>query len=268
MMGLKSSQSWTMISHQLRSRWRSLTIWGVALGALGALYVALYPSMSKLLDDYMKEAPESMKGWLGDLQGPISAEQWMGMEFLNMLIPVALPFLVMLIGMRAIAGNEERKTLDLFMCNPLPRWRVVAGTVGTMALSLAGVLAITWVLTYLAVPIAGVDLSPAHLAAALAALWPLCLLFGTLALLISALVRRAGLAVAIPAAILIAMYVIETLGQMSKTMEPVRVVSLFYHLGTPVEGDFPWTAVLLMLAGVCVLAGAAVAAFSRRDIYT
>jgi ABC-type transport system involved in multi-copper enzyme maturation permease subunit len=124
------------------------------------------------------------------------------------------------------------------------------------------------VLTYIAVPITGVDLPPCHLAMALAALLPFCLLFGTLALLFSALVRRAALSTVIPAVILIAMYVIQTLSQVSKTMEPTRVVSLFYHLGDPVQGDFPWTAVLLMLAGVCALTGVATAAFSRRDLYT
>ena len=38
----------TLVAHQLRSRVRSIVIWGVALGALGALYVTLFPSMSSL----------------------------------------------------------------------------------------------------------------------------------------------------------------------------------------------------------------------------
>jgi len=51
-------------------------------------------------------------------------------------------------------------------------------------------------------------------------------------------------------------------------MERFRPASLFYHLGSPIEGDFPWTAVLSMLAGVCALTGAAMTLFARRDIYT
>ena len=46
------------------------------------------------------------------------------------------------------------------------------------------------------------------------------------------------------------------------------MLSLFYHLGRPLEGDFPWTAVLLTLVAIGVLAAGAVAAFARRDIYT
>ena len=77
-------------------------------------------------------------------------------------------------------------------------------------------LAITWVLTYIAVPIAGVDLRPGRLAAAWSALWPFCLLFGTFSLFLSALVRRAFLATVIPAVILVAMYVIESLAQVDQ----------------------------------------------------
>jgi len=259
---------WILVAHQLRSRVRSTVIWGVALGALGALYVALFPSMSGLLERYMEEAPQEMQQYMGGLQGPITIEQWLGMEFINALIPVALPFLVMVIGARAIAGREERKTLDLLLSNPLPRWQVVVAGLGTMAVSLAGVLVITGVLTYIAAPVAGVALSPGRLTAALAAIWPLCLFFGSVALLVSALIRRGALAIAIPGVILVAMYVIDSLAQISKTIEPLRVVSLFYHLGQPLEGDFPWTATLLILAGVCIVTGTAMAVFARRDIYT
>jgi ABC-2 type transport system permease protein len=259
---------WVLVAHELRKRWRALLIWGVILGGLGALYVGLYPSMSQLLEDYIKNAPPDMRQYFGDLQGPISIEEWLDTEFLSGLVPVALPFLVIIIGARAIAGNEERKRLDLLLGTPLRRSQLDVGAMGTMALSLAGVLALTWLLTYVAALAAGVGLPPGRLAAALATLWPLCLVFGSLALLLSAVVRRSALAIVIPALILVGMYVIDSLAQVSKSMEPLKMLSLFHHLGRPLEGSFPWTAVLLMLAGTCMLAGLGIWAFSRRDIHT
>ena len=259
---------WTLVAHEMRGRWRSLLIWGVALGALGALYVALYPLMSGFLDDYIKNAPESMRQYLGQLQGPITIEQWLEMELTNSIIPIALPFLVILMGSRTIAGREERKTLDLLLSNPLPRRHLVWGAALTMALSLAAVLGLTYVLTYIAVPAAGVDLPVARLAEGLVAQWPFCLFFGTLALLLSALLRRGVFATVISAVVLVVMYILNGLSQISKSIEPVRVVSLFYQLRHPLSGDFPWTAVLVMLACSAVFLSGAVFAFARRDIYT
>ena len=266
MTGLR--EVWVLTAHQLRSRWRSLLIWGVGLGAMGALYVALFPSMSGLMDDFAKNAPESLQRWLGTTEGPMTAEQWMNMEFLSLMVPLALPFLPMLIGARTIAGNEERKNLDLTLANPLRRWHLVAASFATMAVSLAAVLALSWLLTYVAVPIAKVDLGAARLVAGFSAIWPMCLLFGALSLFLSAIVRRAFMATVIPSVILVAMYVIQILSEFSQTIEPARVISLFYHLGSPLEGDFRLLSFLLMLAGAFVLAGGAAAAFAKRDIYT
>lgn len=235
---------------------------------MGALYVALFPSMSGLMDDFAKNAPESLQRWLGTTGGPMTAEQWMNMEFLSLMVPLALPFLPMLIGARTIAGNEERKNLDLILANPLRRWHLVAASFATMLISLALVLALTWLLTYIAVPIAKVDLGAGRLVAAFSAIWPMCLLFGGFSLFLSTIVRRAFMATVIPAVVLVAMYVIQILSEFSQKIEPIRVVSLFHHLGSPIEGDFRALSFLLMLAGAFVLAGGAAAAFARRDIYT
>jgi len=235
---------------------------------MGILYVALFPSMSGLMEDFAKNAPESLRRWMGATEGPMTADQWMNMEFLSLMVPLSLPFLPMLIGARTVAGDEERKNLDLILANPLRRWHLVAASFATMLISVAAVLALTWLLTYIAVPIAKVDLGTGRLVAAFVAIWPMCVLFGAFSLLLSTIVRRAFIATVIPAVVLVAMYVIQVLSQFSQKIESIRVVSLFHHLGSPIEGDFRLLSFLLMLAGAFVLASGAAAAFAKRDIYT
>jgi ABC-2 type transport system permease protein len=266
MTGLR--EVWVLTAHDLRKRWRSLLIWGVALGAVGALYVALYPTMKDFMDEFVKQAPESMKQWMGVASTTMSVEQWVGMKFLNLFVPVSLPFLVMLIGARTVAGSEERRVLDLQLSNPVRRWQVIVSSVVTMTISLACVLGIVWVLTYVTAPIAGVDLSPRLLAVALAVLLPFCLLFGALSLLLSTVVRRSFLATTLPAALLVVMYLVESLAQSIKSMESARPFTLFYHLGNAIGGDIHVAGALLMSAGVCMLTGGAIVAFTKRDIYT
>jgi len=259
---------WTLAAHDLRRRLRSIVIWGVALGALGALYVALFPTMGGVLEEYMAQMPEEMQQFMDPTSGKLTVEEWLEMEMFNGIIPIALPFFLMIIGARSLAGRGERKTMDLLLSNPVPRWRVVAAALLTMALALAAVLLITWVLTYLAVPFSGVDLPPSRLAAGLLSLWPFCLFFGAFALLLSAFVRRGALAIAVPGVLLVAMYVLDALGQVSSAVEPLRVLSLQNHFAGSLSGDFPGLAFGLTLAGVCVLAAAGTVFFGRRDIYT
>jgi ABC-2 type transport system permease protein len=240
----------------------------VALGALGVVYVALFPSMSEILRQYLDQGSDQMQQFMGQLRDSLTIEGWLEMEFVTSIIPLALPFLAIPIGARAVSGSEERKTLDMLLSTPLPRWHVVISSLATMAGGLAGALGITWVLTSIAILASGVGLNPGRLAAALAVLWVFCLLFGSLALLVSTWVRRSFLAVVIPTVVLVIMYVLGNLAQVSNQAEPIRVFSLFYHLGHPLKGDFPWTAVLVTLAAICVIGAAAVAVFQRRDIYT
>ena len=253
---------------QAGRRVRSTAVWGIALGALGALYVALYPSMSGLLEQYLQQASENMQQFFGGQQGPLTIERWLEIEFIGSIIPIALPFLAMNIGARAVAGAEERKTLDLLLSNPVPRRDVVLAALVNMAGTLATVLVCTWVLTIIAAPAAGVALPPGRLAWGLLALWPFCLFFGALALLCSTLFRRSFLALAVPGVVLVAMYVVAQLAQASRVVEPLRVLSLFYHLGRPLEGEFPWLTTLGLLVAVAAMTAAAVAGFARRDIQT
>jgi ABC-2 type transport system permease protein len=260
-------KTWVLAANNLRSRYRSIIIWGVALGAMGALYVALYPVMSQFLSDYLNEMPENMRGFMGDLEGSITIQQWLEMEFLNVMLPIALPIMVIIMGARTIAGNEERKILDLQLSNPLRRSQIIGSAIVTMALSLAAVLAITWVITYLAVPLAGVDLGPGALVQAFVCYWAFCMLFGTMALLISALVRRNAFAVSIPLVVIVATYVLNSLYQASESLDNLKYFSILYYLGHPLT-DFPWLATVSILGVTCVLWGLSVAAFAKRDIYT
>ena len=189
------------------------------------------------------------------------------MEFFNGIIPLALPFFMMVIGAKAIAGSEERKTLDLLLGNPVPRWQVVVGALLTMVLALAGVLAITWLLTYIAVPAAGVELNPGRLArdwshscpSASSSARSLCSCRPSCARRLWPSSSQGSSWWGCTSSMLSARY---------RTIEPLRVLTLQHHLGGSLGPDFPWTAFLIVLLVVCVLGAAAVAAFARRDIYT
>jgi hypothetical protein len=96
-------------------------------------------------------------------------------------------------------------------------------------------------------------------------LWPVCLFFGGLVMLCSALFHRRVLAVAFPAFLLFAMYVVDAVGRASEDLRPA---SVFYYYGSAIEESIDWAhfgGVTLVALTFVLLA---VLAFQRRDIYT
>lgn len=104
--------------------------------------------------------------------------------------------------------------------------------------------------------------------AAVLNLWPICLFFGGLAMLCSAVFHRRALAVAIPAFLLFAMYLMDTIGRASESLEDLRPASVFNYYGSAIEDGIDWpnfggvTLVALLFVVLAVLV------FRRRDIYT
>ena len=70
------------------------------------------------------------------------------------------------------------------------------------------------------------------------------------------------------AVILLLMYVVNALGNISSAMKPFRRFSLFYHYGSAIEHGVAWTSFLVTLAIALGFMALAIVAFNRRDIYT
>jgi hypothetical protein len=113
-----------------------------------------------------------------------------------------------------------------------------------------------------------VDLSAASLFWAVLNLLPFCLVFGALALLLSALLRRAALAIVLPAAVLVGMYVLLGMANYSEQIEPFRGASIFYHYGSAITEGIDWLRFAALGLVALVLMASSVAAFHRREIYT
>ena len=257
-----------LAGHSLRLQRRAILIWGLALGALTATIVGVYPSMGPQLDDMMANYPPELLAFFGEVSSLSSIEGFLALEVFNMMAPIALAFFAIILGARAIAGAEERGTLDLFLSNPLPRWQVVASGFATIAGALFGTVAILGLCTWLPAILAGVDLAAGSVVAAALNLLPLCLFFGGLALLVSAIVHRAGLAIAIPGAVLLAMYVINALAGLAESLEPLRPLSIFYYYGSAIERGIDWPSFAIIALLGAAFAALASVAFARRDIYT
>jgi ABC-2 type transport system permease protein len=255
--------------HTLRLQRRGALIWGLALGLYSAAMVASHTAFSvdaEQMNQLLEAYPEELLDAFG-IENLADPENYLNSQVF-LLAPLALAFFPILASAGAIAGAEERGTIDVLLGNPLPRWQLVVGHFLATALSLLGILAITGLLTWGAAVLFDVDLSWRSTASGVLNLWPLCTFFGGLAMLCSAIFHRRALAIAIPAFSLFAMYLADTVGRASENLEDLRPASVFYYYGSAIEDGIDW----MHFGGVTLVALffvlLAVIAFRRRDIYT
>jgi ABC-2 type transport system permease protein len=267
---------WTLlylILYTLRLQMRSVIIWGAALGLLSLVTVGFFPSLedqgeqlNKLIESY----PPKMRDLFGMGEGTdlTTIEGFLASQVFSFMAPLALAFFPILASAGAIAGAEERGTIDVLLGNPIPRWQLVVGRFVGTAISLLGIVAILGLFTWVPAILLDIDLSIRKTAEAVLNLWPLCLFLGGLAMLCSALFHRRVFAIAIPGAVLIAMYFVNALGNTVKDLEDAQPFSVFHYYGSAIEHGIDWGDFGGVTLATVVLVLLAVLAFRRRDIYT
>jgi ABC-2 type transport system permease protein len=262
-----------LILHILQSQVRSVVIWGTALGLLSLITVAFFPSMEdqgRQLNELMKSYPPEMRELFGMGEGTNLAtiEGFLASQVFSFMAPLALAFFPILASAGAIAGAEERGTIDVLLGNPIPRWHLVVGNFVATAISTLGIVAILGLFTWVPAILLNVDLSLEKTAEAVLNLWPLCTFFGALALLCSAVFHRRFLAIAIPGFVLVATYFINALGNSVEDLQDAQRITVFHYYGSAIEEGIDWSNFGGVTLAALVVVLLAVLAFRRRDIYT
>ena len=262
----------TVLGKTLSEQRRSLLWWGLGLFVAGATYAPFYPSIkdnAEMLDKYMNSMPDFLReaflGATGDFTSPAG---YLNTELFNFFAPLLLILFAVGAGARAIAGEEEKQTLDVLLSTPIPRRRIVIDKFGAMLV--AGVL--ISVLLWLSVPLTGppFDLNPSlvDLTAAVFMCFLLAMAFGAIALAIGAASGRRALAVGVTAGIAGGTYLLDLLVPAIRSIEFLQLLSPFhYYLGAEPMMRGLDVGNSLVLAAIAIVAfAAALVLFERRDL--
>jgi ABC-2 type transport system permease protein len=254
-----------VIRRGLRDQSRAPLTWGGALGVMGALFAALWPSiegsMSKLLDSY----PAGLKEAFG-IQRLDSAIAYIDAELLSLIAPFALTFFAVRSIARATVGAAESGYADTILSLPLSRRALVAASYATTGIVLAAILAVVWSLTFLAGALAGAGVGAAPLAAGLLNVWPLAMAFAGLAALACGFLRRSAVITGVATGSLVAMYVVDLLGKLTDAMAPFRPASAFRYYGSAAQHGLDLSHITTLIVAGVILAWAGAILFERRDI--
>ncbi len=253
----------------LRDQRRSLTWWALGMVALIAVTVAFYPSLRDTpeFDELSKEIPEAlMRAFAGGVTDFTSPVGFLNSQLFILMVPLLFLVFGLTAGSGAIAGEEEKGTLDLLLSNPVRRWRVVlekfvAMTVGISLLGLA-----LWLGTAISARAVGMDIGVGRIAEASLSAALLGLAFGAIAMAVGCTFGSRALSIWATAALGIAAYFLNAMGPIVDGLEE-RLSPFYYYLGAdPLANG-------LDLLHVGVLIGLSVAAlavalitFERRDL--
>jgi ABC-2 type transport system permease protein len=255
----------------LRERRRSLLWWIVGIGGVVALNVVFYPSVrdDPALNEFARDLPESVRAlFVGGELDLTSPSGYLNSQVYALTAPILLLIFAIGAGAGAVAGEEERGTLDLLLAQPLRRRDYVAARFAALAALVAAVSGA--LLATVAVGSALVDLQIGfgRLVAASVSLWLLGLLFGGLALAVGAIAPGRTRAIAAGAGVAVLAWLLDGLAQTVGPLEPLRPLSPYYQaLGrNPLGEGAPWTGWALLALAVAVAAVAAAWGLERRDV--
>lgn len=244
---------------------------GQAIGAGAAalsfvlLDVLLYPSFSEAIKSF--EYPSAIQGMLGEAGSIASPAGFMTAQFFN-VTPLIFVTVAILAGTGATAGEEAAGTIDLLLSQPLTRRRFFLS-------KWAGISVALFLATAVAIPgfvfarwVVDMDLSNARFIAAEANVMLLESVFLALALLAGVLCPTRSSAVVVTVTVMVACYLLLTLGALSDFFDVAQRISPFYWASAPhvLLGGFDWLRATALAATSLALIALGLWRFERRDL--
>lgn len=256
----------------MRDTRRALVWWSVGLVGLAAMMVAVYPTvrdnpdLNKMVQDY----PEALKAFIsfGGNLDYVSGAGYLGSELFAFMVPLLLMIAAIGAGARALAGEEERGTLDLLLANPISRRRLVLEKLAALVAEIALLALVLWMALVIGVEVVDMNVSVAHLASATLSASLLALSFGALALLVGAATGERARSVGIAAAVAVAAYLVNSLATLVDFLQTARKASPFYHYAAsdPLRHGLAASHVSFLLILAVAASALAIVAFDHRDL--
>lgn len=248
-----------------------LLAWAAGMAVLCAWSVSFYPALTSdtsFLTQLIASLPDSIKLLIGDVDFVTSFEGFLATKLMNMMLPLLGIGFALAYGSGLIGAEEEGRSLEMLLSNPLPRWRVMLEKYVALVVFTVIVYAACYGALVLTAEAFGIKTSSSHLLAGTFNLALLVLFFGTLALCISGLRRGRGLATGISLAFAVVTFLINNLRTITDvpgwlvTISPWR----YYDIEQVLTGGMNWGHAGLLIGATVLLAALGVWGFNRRDV--
>ncbi len=257
----------------LWSRRAGLLWYSLGMAFLVGITVGVYPTVREGADTFtqlMESMPQGMMSFFGSSD---IAELLAPAGFINSRVNASIGAIVLAVyaislGTGAIAGEEDRRTMDLVLATPMSRSRIVLQRFAAMVTLVAAVAAVVFIVMAIGNPMVDLGFSLGNMIASNLGLALLALVFGSLALAVGGLTGRRGVTIGVAAGVTVASFFINGLAELVDWLQGPQKFTPFYWLqrSDPLSEGFALGDTVLMLAVIGAFLAIAIWGFERRDV--
>jgi ABC-2 type transport system permease protein len=258
----------------LRANRRALPGWVVAVVVLVGWIGSVFPSISgnDQFDQLLESYPEAFKKLFGLTAGlsMTSGVGYLQTELFSMILPICFLIFAIGAGSRAVAGEEDDRTIDLLLANPITRRRIVLEKFAAF-LAMVTALSVAAFGALVAIDAAfSMDVAVSRLGIGVLVNAALAVHFAAFSLAAGAIFGHRSGAVAAGASFGVGAFLWNGLAALNESLDRFRFLSPWYHgPGTdPLRTGLSASHLGLLLATAVVWVLVAVVAFDHRDVAT
>ena len=236
---------------------------------MGVLIGPLYNLIDPGVLDFSGDLPDELMTLFGMGDGDMSTPVgWYRGETFGLVAPIAALLVGIVVGSRALAGEEARRTMGLLLANPVSRTSILLQKAAAMTLLVITVGVATFSGVTIGSLLGGLDIGVANIAAVSVLMTLLGLVFGGLALALGAATGRVRPAAfgAIGAGLVL--HVANALLPLNESLAGLSRFTPFhyYTASDPLANGLDWGHAAVLAGLAAALIAVSMALFRRRDL--
>ncbi len=194
---------------------------GYVMVFMAAFVGPFYKLIDEVIVDLAEQFPDAIMAMIGNAD-LATIEGWYQTEIFSLSVPVAFMAVTIVMGAKALAGEEADRTMGLLLGNPVSRRRVVLEKAAAMTAVITVVGVLTFAGTMLGSLIGSLRMSVANVAATTLLGTVLALVFGALALAIGAATGRVKVAAYAASGLALGTYIVNAYFPSATPWRPTR----------------------------------------------
>lgn len=251
----------------VRDQRRAWLFWGVAVAAVTAMYVGLYPSMGGMdLANVIENMPQALVTALG-YDRIATAPGYLTSTVYGLLGPALLLVFAIGLGTRLIAGQEEDGTIELELASPVSRRSLLLQRLAALWLGAVALVAVITATSIAFVVSLDIEVDVVPILAGGVGLLLLTAGFGTVAFALGAATGSRSVALAGAAGLAVLAYIFNAIGPLLDAGWMTAASPFAWFLeGDPLVEGFVWWRLALLAALPLAFGAVGLLRFERRDL--